>query len=85
MFPEKWYFKNSSFWHFNSRFVLETFILDYWEKIQLFDGMINVTLFDEVEEHDYCQHVIQTQKICMYKNLQNAYFIEENSLFTVNT
>ena len=24
MFPEKWYYKNNSFWHFNSRFVLKT-------------------------------------------------------------
>ena len=24
VFPEKLYFKNSSFWHFNSRFVLKT-------------------------------------------------------------
>ena len=23
VFPEKWYFKNSSFWHFDSRFVLK--------------------------------------------------------------
>ena len=32
MFPEKWYFKNSSFWHFNSCSVLKHFFLDYWEK-----------------------------------------------------
>ena len=24
VFPEKWYYKNSSFWHFNSSFVLNT-------------------------------------------------------------
>ena len=24
VFPEKFYFKNSSFWHFDSRFVLKT-------------------------------------------------------------
>ena len=39
MFPEKLYFRISSFWHFNSRFVLR----------QLFDKMIDSTLFDEVE------------------------------------
>ena len=38
-------------------FCLETFILDYWEKTpsenqQLFDGIIDITLFDGVEGLD---------------------------------
>ena len=37
VFPEKWYFRNNSFWHFNSCFGTHdlsttTFILGYWEK-----------------------------------------------------
>ena len=40
-------------------FCLETFILDYWEKTwtenqQLFDRIIDVTLFDGVENLDSC-------------------------------
>ena len=40
-------------------FCLETFILDYWEKTwtenqQLFDGIIDITLFDGVEGLGYC-------------------------------
>ena len=39
-------------------FCLETFILDYWEKTwtenqQLFDGIIDIALFDGVEGLDY--------------------------------
>ena len=41
-----------------SKFCLETFILDYWEKTwienpQFFDGIIDITLFDEVQGLDY--------------------------------
>ena len=56
VFPKKLYFKNSSFLF---TLCLETFILDYWEKIwtenqQLFDRIIKVTLFDGVKELDSC-------------------------------
>ena len=58
VFPENWYFKKSSFWHFHSGF-LETFILDYCEKTQtenqqLFGGIIDVTSFDGVKGLNYC-------------------------------
>jgi hypothetical protein len=47
VFPEKLYFKNTSFWHFNSRFVLKNLFLLLRKKYQqLFDGIIDVTLFD---------------------------------------
>ena len=54
VFPEKCYFKISSFWHFNSRFVLKknSYITEkktQTENQQLFDGIIDITLFDGVE------------------------------------
>ena len=55
MFPKKLYFKNSSFWHFNSCFVLKHLFSStetQTENQQLFDAMIDVTLFDGVEGLD---------------------------------
>ena len=48
-------------------FGLETFVLGYWEKTQtenqqLFDGIIDVTLFDGVERLDFTP--IETTKTC---------------------
>ena len=53
VFPKKLYFKNSSFWHFNSCFVLKHFFQitekkTQTENQQLFDGIIDVTLFYRV-------------------------------------
>ena len=53
MFAEKLYFKNSSLWHFNSCFVLKNLFQitekkTQTENRQIFDGMIDVTLFDGV-------------------------------------
>ena len=45
-------------------FCLETFILDYWEKEtrtenqQLFDGIMDITIFDGVEGLDYLLSII---------------------------
>ena len=45
-------------------FILDLFILDYWEQKtqienqQLFDGIIDVTLFDRVEGLDYCDEYV---------------------------
>ena len=54
VFPEKRYFKNSSFWHFNSCFILKHLFQIIEKKTQtenrqLFDGIIDATLFDGVE------------------------------------
>jgi hypothetical protein len=56
-------FKNITFWHFNSRFVLKNLFQIYIFQIiekkqrtksqQLFDGIIDLTLFDGVEGLDY--------------------------------
>ena len=47
VFPEKYYFKNGSFWYFNSKFSLKIFILDYSEKTTNWKStIINITLFE---------------------------------------
>ena len=49
MFPEKWYSKYSSFWHFNSRFVLKT------KKHQCLFSLLTISdkLFDVIIEDLY--------------------------------
>ena len=57
VFPKKLFFENSSFWYLNSGCVLKQ-LFDITEKKtgtenqQLFDGIIDVTLFDGVEGLD---------------------------------
>ena len=58
VFPKKLFFENSSFWYLNSGCVLKQ-LFDITEKKtgtenqQLFDGIIDVTLFDGVEGLNY--------------------------------
>ena len=56
----------STFRKQTQQFCCETFILDYkgTENQQLFDGIIDVTLFDGVEELDLCKQCFYDLKNC---------------------
>ena len=60
VFPEKWYFKNSSFWHSNSRFVCRQqkhhcLCFHYWDYLTNFWRNYWKSIIDVVERLGYFQ------------------------------